>query len=359
MLPVCMGRSASVTGACKAPGYAPGHANRRLPRLPVLPPLLRVARSVALARPRSPAAARRGPDRYTDVWVPKALRGSKPRRRPRSTRSDAHGRARPAGAHPAGDARLRALQRSAARRGAREPRAGVRADAPLGDRQAALARARGPGAADRLRRGRPRSAIDSVFRRARVARPCRRRRRRHSCARRSSTRSSSSRASTSPRATPRWSRRPTALGIPTGIVVYSWDNLSSKGLVHVRPDRAVRLERGPGGGGRGAARDPARPGRRHRRRPLRLDLRALALRGRARSSCAELGLDPARKTVLYLGSSAFVAPREPEFVERWARRGARRGLNVLVRPHPGTAGDEAWTQWRAPGGVVVAPAGRP
>jgi hypothetical protein len=141
-----------------------------------------------------------------------------------------------------------------------------------------------------------------------------------------------------------------SLGIPTGIVVYSWDNLSSKGLVHVQPDRlfvwnevqteeAVELH--------GIPRD---------RVVVTGAVRFDSMFERSPSSdrdelLRELGLDPARRTVLYLGSSAFVAPREPEFVERWAAA-VPGGLNLLVRPHPGVAHDEAW---RTLTGAVVAP----
>jgi hypothetical protein len=65
--------------------------------------------------------------------------------------------------------------------------------------------------------------------------------------------------------------------------------------------------------------------------------------------------------VLWLGSSAFVSPREPELVEEWvARLRATRDrelehANVIVRPHPGTVGDPAWAEWRPPAGAVVPP----
>jgi hypothetical protein len=144
------------------------------------------------------------------------------------------------------------------------------------------------------------------------------------------------------------------LGIPTGIVVYSWDNLSSKGLVHVQPDALfvwndVQAREAEELHGIPADRVVVTGA-------VRFD----SVFDRAPSApraelLGELGLDPGRKTVLYLGSSAFVAPREPELVERWAAA-VPEGLNLLVRPHPGTADDATWQEWAPPAGVVVTPA---
>ena len=151
-----------------------------------------------------------------------------------------------------------------------------------------------------------------------------------------------------------------SLGIPTGLIVYSWDNLSSKGLIHAKPDRlfvwndvqareAEQLHRIPADSiaVTGAVRfDPV------------FETRPSA--GRA-SLLEELGLDPDRKTVLWLGSSAFVAPREPVIVDQWvdALRSSHdpvvRSANVIVRPHPGTVANPVWTGWHAPAGVVVPP----
>jgi hypothetical protein len=56
--------------------------------------------------------------------------------------------------------------------------------------------------------------------------------------------------------------------------------------------------------------------------------------------CAEVGLDPRRPFVLFLGSSPFIAPSEGPFVRRWiaalraAPDPAVRDVGILVRPHP-------------------------
>jgi hypothetical protein len=149
-----------------------------------------------------------------------------------------------------------------------------------------------------------------------------------------------------------------SLGLPTGIVVYSWDNLSSKGLIHEHPDRlfvwndvqareAVELH--------GIDADTVVVVGAVRFDPV-FDTNPSADREHL---LGELGLDPGRKTVLWLGSSAFVSPREPELVEEWvARLRATRDeelehANVIVRPHPGTVGDPAWAEWQPPAGAVV------
>lgn len=139
-------------------------------------------------------------------------------------------------------------------------------------------------------------------------------------------------------------------GIPTGIVVYSWDNLSSKGLVHVMPDRLFVWNEVQ------AREAEELHGIPRERVAVTGAVRFDSMFERSPSApreelLQELGLDPARKTVLYLGSSAFVAPREPEFVERWAAA-VPDGLNLLVRPHPGNADDE---RWATVDGAVVAP----
>ena len=144
-----------------------------------------------------------------------------------------------------------------------------------------------------------------------------------------------------------------ALGVPTGYVVWSWDNLSSKGLLHEPPDRLFvwnELQ----------AREAAEL--------HGIDPETVAITGapcfddffelRSSSPRDELlrsaGLDPKQRTVLYLGSSAFIAPEEPVFVDRWlaALRNhpdpMLREANVLLRPHPRTGADPPWDRWEPP-----------
>ena len=128
-------------------------------------------------------------------------------------------------------------------------------------------------------------------------------------------------------------------GIPTASWIQSWDNLSSKGLLHFRPDRVfvwnstqkdelARYHGIPEGNVcvTGAQTfdhwfgdEPA---------STREDF------------CARNGLDPALPIVLYLASSRQLEPPPGEFFARWlaALRSsgdpALAGASVLARPHP-------------------------
>ena len=130
-----------------------------------------------------------------------------------------------------------------------------------------------------------------------------------------------------------------ARGIPVWMLLFSWDNLSTKGALHggTRPD--VRVERAAAPGSRGAARLsppiaswwPARRGSTSSSRSTpRVPREAFF---------APLGLDPARPTLLYLCSSRFIAARELAFIRSWlaalrASPGPLAECNVIVRPHP-------------------------
>ena len=147
-----------------------------------------------------------------------------------------------------------------------------------------------------------------------------------------------------------------ALGIPTGMVLYSWDNLSTKGGLHVHPDRmfvwnelqrqeAVTLHGYP------IARAIATGA------PRFDDFFALRPATDRQSFFAPLGLDPARRCLIYLASSKFVVTdSELPFIQRWVREIRRssdetlRGCNIIVRPHPdvkswGDEGDVELVRW--------------
>ena len=129
------------------------------------------------------------------------------------------------------------------------------------------------------------------------------------------------------------------LGIPSGLCVHSWDNLTNKGLIHVRPDRVfvwndAQVREAVTMHGLAAA-DVVATGapcydQWFGRRP-----------STSRDAfCRKVGLTSGKPILLYLCSSQFIAPREADFVKRWieAVRAASdprvREASILVRPHP-------------------------
>ena len=134
------------------------------------------------------------------------------------------------------------------------------------------------------------------------------------------------------------------LGIPVAFPVFSWDNLSTKGLIHVVPDEiyvwnerqkaeAVELHRVPA----------------ERVRVLgapRFD-RFFGMKPEVSREqfCRDNGLDPALPIITYLCSSEFVAGGERDFVVRWVdeirKAPALEACNIAIRPHPRQKG-----QWK-------------
>jgi hypothetical protein len=129
-----------------------------------------------------------------------------------------------------------------------------------------------------------------------------------------------------------------ARGRATGLCVYSWDNLTNKGLIHEPLDLVTVWNE-----------------------PMKRE--AIALhhvpadrvvvtgavpydhwftwqpRATREAFCARVGLDAGRPYLLYLCSSKFIAPNELPFVRRWvedirAASPTLREAGVLVRPHP-------------------------
>ena len=136
-----------------------------------------------------------------------------------------------------------------------------------------------------------------------------------------------------------------ALGIPTGVCVASWDNLTNKGLIQIEPDlvtvwnEAQRHE---------AAELHAIPPQRVVVTGAQLFDEWFARRPSTSREqfCAKAGLPADRPIVLYTCSSQWIAPYEVPFVERWLRA-LRAGptllaeAGVLIRPHPQNA-----VQWQ-------------
>ena len=143
---------------------------------------------------------------------------------------------------------------------------------------------------------------------------------------------------------PDYLRAARRLGLPSALVLFSWDNLTNKGLMHELPDRVIvwnELQAREAVEHHGVAPDrvevtgaPAydhwfhwRPSR--EREPF-LDA---------------LGLDPRQPCILYLCSSSFIAGDEPDWVAEWlsalrAAPGPVADAGVIVRPHPLNA--EVW-----------------
>jgi hypothetical protein len=153
------------------------------------------------------------------------------------------------------------------------------------------------------------------------------------------------------------------LGIPTVLVVASWDNLTTKGVIRDAPDLTIVWNE-----------DQVREA---------IDLHGLpadsVLATGAHShdhwfawqpaTCAEdfaakVGLAPDRPFLLYACSSGFIAGGdEVAFVREWAQRLAASGdpelesLGVLVRPHPQNFGSWQDADLDEPGRIVVWPRG--
>ncbi|MGE3267365.1 MAG: hypothetical protein AB7P40_01365 [Chloroflexota bacterium] len=150
-----------------------------------------------------------------------------------------------------------------------------------------------------------------------------------------------------------------ALGIPTGVCVASWDNLTNKGLIQMVPDlvtvwnehqrrEAVELHGIPKG--RVVATGAQIFDEWFVRRPT-------ATRA---EFCARLGLPEHRPIVLYTCSSQWIAPHEVPFVRRWLKA-VRSGpeplasASILVRPHPQNAAQWQGVDFPTLGPVAISP----
>ncbi|MGE3274308.1 MAG: hypothetical protein AB7O67_04295 [Vicinamibacterales bacterium] len=135
-----------------------------------------------------------------------------------------------------------------------------------------------------------------------------------------------------------------AAGVPAALCVYSWDNLTNKGLIHDTLDLVAVWNEAM----------------RHEATTLHgVPADRIVVTGapaydqwftwqpaRDREAfLAAAGLPAGRPYLLYLCSSRFIAPDEARFVRRWItalreRSAVLAGLSVLVRPHPQNT--EAW-----------------
>jgi Met-10+ like-protein len=129
-----------------------------------------------------------------------------------------------------------------------------------------------------------------------------------------------------------------AVGVPVGMLLYSWDNLSTKGCLHRPPDWMFVWNE----------RQRAEARALHEFAADRVIITGaprfdsffeLKPRLTRQAFHAPLGLDPAKPTLLYVCSSVLVSASELPFVRDWlaairASSGSLRECNVLVRPHP-------------------------
>lgn len=137
------------------------------------------------------------------------------------------------------------------------------------------------------------------------------------------------------------------LGIPTVLAVASWDNLTNKGLIQIRPDRVLLWNAIQE---REAVTMHGIPAERIYKTGAQLYDHWFEMSPSVDypTFCSRVGgLDPAKPTILYLCSSSFVCKEEVPFVEEWLGRLRQssdptvREANVVVRPHP-----QHSEQWR-------------
>jgi hypothetical protein len=129
------------------------------------------------------------------------------------------------------------------------------------------------------------------------------------------------------------------VGVPCGLCVASWDNMTTSTLIHGEPDmvtvwndaqlyEAVRFHGIP----------------RERVVVVGAPLHDLWFETRPGTSraefCARAGLESDRPYILYVGSSPNIAPAEERWILRWVARIREAGsedvaeASILVRPHP-------------------------
>lgn len=151
-----------------------------------------------------------------------------------------------------------------------------------------------------------------------------------------------------------------ALGVRTCLSVYSWDNLTNKGLIHDPLDLVTVWN----------------PMMKHEAVSLHhVPASRVVVTGAApydhwftwtpRTTrpvfCARTGLDADRPFIVYLCSSKFIAPEERLFVAKWieqirAASPTLRDVGVLIRPHPQNVAAWRGADLSALGNVVIWPA---
>ncbi|MGE3274334.1 MAG: hypothetical protein AB7O67_04425 [Vicinamibacterales bacterium] len=144
-----------------------------------------------------------------------------------------------------------------------------------------------------------------------------------------------------------------ALGVPTIGYVNSWDNLTSKGTVHVLPDAFVVWNE-PMAEEAAGLHDVPRDAIRVTGAPHLDCFFALSTSTTREALCAAMGCPDGRPYVVFLCSSRTLAPDETPLVtalaEAFARRFGEAAPAIVVRPHPTNA--EIWARYSRRGVVV-------
>jgi hypothetical protein len=136
------------------------------------------------------------------------------------------------------------------------------------------------------------------------------------------------------------------LGLPTIMLVFSWDNLSSKAVLHEHPDHLLVWN----------DTQAWEAGCFHRIPPERVRVLGAPNFDRffteLEAFASTAGTGDGRRTILYLGSSK-ASRDEPAIFTRWldairsARDPAVRDARIVLRPHPGGARG-VWKLWTPP-----------
>ena len=150
-----------------------------------------------------------------------------------------------------------------------------------------------------------------------------------------------------------------ALGIPSAVLIASWDNLTNKGLIKSAADLVVVWNE--------AQRTEAVE--LHNVAPERVavtgaqrfdDWFEISASSDRDAFLDRIGLDPGEPYILYLCSSPFIAPDEVPFVRRVIEAlrtsdGPLASAGVLIRPHPQNAKQWTGTDLGEYGNVVIWP----
>ena len=92
-----------------------------------------------------------------------------------------------------------------------------------------------------------------------------------------------------------WVKSARALGIPVGFPVFSWDNLTTKGIIHVQPDRVFVWNEVQKREATRVLRHSRRERRDYRRAAIRLVHRAARRRSDREAYCRRLSISIRRR----------------------------------------------------------------